>query len=149
MTFLYEKAWRVIVKTSVGECRLLVDTGAVSTCFNIKDLTKLLNVSVLELTHILEPKGYIMRRTISNDQVKLYPLTLPKIMVGDRLFPQLHCLVSLNENFASVLGMDVLNHGITTLQFKQRGNCSPFDYTKYNEQYANKPTNTLAFLDYT
>ena len=149
MKFYYDKSWNIEVSTAVGKIKLLVDTGASFTSLSVFSLSKLLNTDCEYLKSVLVSKGSITCKTISNHTIKLYPLVLPKILVGDSLFPEFNCLVSLDENFISVLGRDVLQCGITTLQFKQLGQCSPFDYSLYREQFKDRPVNTLAFLDYT
>lgn len=148
MVFRYTNRWVVDLNTAVGKASLTVDSGAIYTCLSITDLAQLLNVNDTMLLDILTRSKSVELEAINGTPVKLYPFMIPKVKLGERFFPEFHCLISDNEKFESVLGRDVLCCGITTLQFKTLGKCSPFDPALYEANYEKKPYNKLDFLDY-
>lgn len=148
MVFRYTNRWVVDLNTAVGEASLTVDSGAIYTCLSIKALSKLFNVKDTVSLNALTKSKSVVLNAINGNPIKLYPFIIPKVNVGGRFFPEFHCLISDNEKFDSVLGRDVLCCGITTLQFKTLGKCSPFDYGLYKSNYEKKPCNKLDFLDY-
>lgn len=148
MMFYFDKSWHTLIKTAAGSTSLKVDTGACLTCLSITDLASLLNKEMYELMNFVISNSSVTLRTINNDNVVLYPVTLPKVAVGDRIFPEFYCLISLQPSFKSVLGLDVLRCGITYLQFQSKGNCTPFDFEMYKKLHDKLPFKKLDFLDY-
>ena len=148
MRFAYKDKWTVTIRTAVGHAKLLVDTGATYTCINIKDLSKLLSVSIEQLDAALDESNCINGTAIDGRSVALYPFVLPRIEVGGDLFKSIRFMVSRSTTFTSVLGMDVIRHGNLNFEKTIRGGLFDFDQYAYMASVASKPTNKLNFLDY-
>lgn len=148
MQFTWDKAWYVKLRTAIASADLLVDTGAGISCLGVRDLAKLFGKTDSEIESYFAKCTPATKYTIDGAPIQLYPFEIPKVMLGDRLLPRFYCLVSMNPNFQSVVGLDLLSCGITHLQFKDKGNCAPFDFGNYKEFHSKRPFNRLAFLNY-